>query len=123
MSDLPTFPVLKLLTDEEIERALSRHYSLQEGPDGHDYLRSDQQDANYDTFDQGICFLGEALGLPFSPGVWTVADHLVPRTDLVYEALREQVWQFMWATDLVTDVKITDDDTLRAIVAASRAAP
>ena len=121
MTDTPIFPVLRLLTDQEVERALNRSYSLQEGPNQRDYLRSDRP-GKY-VAPVGICFLGEAFGLADSPSAADTVEHLAPRTAIKPIWLLHHVKAFMKATDLIGETTITDDAMLRAVVRASRAAP
>ena len=117
MSEIPTFPVLKLLTDQEVERALARTYSLQEGLNGDDFLRSDLPSNSL----LNVCLFGVAFGMSKSPDASDIADILNERTDVnTYEDVND----FLDAVDAIDDKRpdevIADDATLRAVVAASR---
>lgn len=130
MTDTPTFAVLKLLTDEEIERGLAVTYSMQAGaPDERPYLRSDIPDTSEYCNSLGLCFLGVALGMPTSPSSSVFASALrrqgrIP--DDQWYGVKQMARRFMEATDQTIDWSsdnITSDEQLRAVVKASRAQP
>jgi hypothetical protein len=99
MTDLPIYPVLKLLTDEEIERALARTYTLQEGTGQHVYLRSDRL-ATPESFNgMGVCFLGEALDLEYSPSAFEVAESLAYRSPVDID---DRACSLRWASSPAT---------------------
>ena len=124
MTTVPTFPILKLLTDEEIERGLAEPYTLQPDDNGVPRLRNTGIKDTWMGRSMGLCFIGAAIGMSCSPSP-SMAARAYPlrgRDGLTEDELIDLLLPFMHAIDQKGEVLISDDATLRAVIAASREA-